>query len=223
MLPGSTVPIPLRWATPPHWARQVLREPLTLLNDHAHLEKKATLNALELLHRWPTPKTRPAVTLPQGATTQVPQDMPSRWVAVLTGIARDEVEHLAIVTRLLARRGGRLSRSHRNPYASALRQLVRRGTGPFELIDRLMVSALIELRSCERFEVLARDGEDSELSKLYRGLSASEEGHYKVFIGLAQDHGQSEEVEVRWDQMLDAEARIMANQKPGYGMHSGVD
>jgi tRNA-(ms[2]io[6]A)-hydroxylase len=60
-----------------------------------------------------------------------------------------------------------------------------------------MVSALIELRSCERFEVLARDGEDSELSKLYRGLSASEKRHYKAFIGLAQDHGQSEEVEAR--------------------------
>lgn len=220
--------MPLRWATPPRWARQVLREPVALLNDHAHLEKKAALNALELLHRWPSilvapppPEMPPAV--PPESHPEVHADWPSRWVATLMGIARDEVEHLATVTRLLARRGGHLSRGHRNPYASALRQLVRRGEGPLELIDRLMVSALIELRSCERFEMLSAQGTDTELSDLYRGLSASERGHYRVFVGLARNHGQADVVEVRWDEMLDAEARIMANQKPGCGIHSGVD
>ncbi len=78
-------------------------KPLELLNDHAHLEKKAAANALELLNRWPEPRP------------------PENWVAAMTAVARDEVEHLAVVTRLLAARlAGKLTKSHSNPYANAL-------------------------------------------------------------------------------------------------------
>src|SRR5262252_10557900 len=101
--------LPLRYVTPRQWAAQVLEEPLLLLNDHAHLEKKAATNALELLNRWPEPNP------------------PENWVTAMTAVARDEVEHLATVTRLLARRGGKLSRQHGNPYASELHKLVRKG------------------------------------------------------------------------------------------------
>src|SRR5213595_363553 len=117
--------LPLRYQTPAKWARDVLTRPLELLNDHAHLEKKAATNALELLNRWPEPNP------------------PENWVAAMTAIARDEVEHLAVVSRMLARRGGRLTKSHGNPYASELHKLVRKGLGPGELADRLMISALI--------------------------------------------------------------------------------
>jgi tRNA isopentenyl-2-thiomethyl-A-37 hydroxylase MiaE len=72
----------------------------------------------------------------------------------MTAIARDEVAHLAQVTRLLLSRGGRRDRFHKNPYANSLRQLVRKGE-PAELLDRLLVAALIEVRSCERFSVFA--------------------------------------------------------------------
>src|SRR4028119_523507 len=98
--------LPLKYATPDAWAAAVLGRPLELLNDHAHLEKKAAANALELLNRWPEPNP------------------PENWVAAMTAVARDEVEHLAVVSRLLARRGGRLTRQHANPYASALHKLV---------------------------------------------------------------------------------------------------
>ena len=104
----------------------------------------------------------------------------------MTAVARDEVEHLAVVSRMLARRGGRLTRQHGNPYASALHKLVRRGRGVEELVDRLMISALIEARSCERFKLLAEACEDQELAKLYKGLWASEHGHYRTFIQLAE-------------------------------------
>src|SRR5205823_8030104 len=120
------IDLPLRFETPLAWAAAALESPLELLNDHAHLEKKAAANALELLNRWPEPNP------------------PENWVAAMTAIARDEVEHLAIVSRLLARRGGRLTRQHSNPYASELHKLVRKGQGPAELVDRLMISALIE-------------------------------------------------------------------------------
>src|SRR4051794_35453614 len=91
--------LPLRYTTPPRWAQRVLEQRLELLNDHAHLEKKAATNALELLNRWPEPNP------------------PENWVTAMTAVARDEVEHLAIVSRMLARRGGKLTRAHGDPHA----------------------------------------------------------------------------------------------------------
>src|SRR5688572_18229693 len=147
----SDAKLPLRYETPPQWAHDALSRPLELLNDHAHLEKKAASNALELLNRWPEPNP------------------PENWVAAMTAVARDEVEHLAVVSRLLARRGGKLTKSHANPYASDLHKLVRKGRGSEELVDRLMISALIEARSCERFKLLGDHvTDDVELQKLYR-------------------------------------------------------
>jgi len=197
--------LPLKYQTPVEWATQALREPLLLLNDHAHLEKKAASNALELLNRWPEPAP------------------PENWVAAMTAVARDEVEHLAVVSRLLARRGGRLTKSHSNPYANALHRLVRKGQGSAELADRLMISSLIEARSCERFNLLGHACEDVELAKLYRGLWASEHGHYLSFLQLAGQILDSAEAATRWEQMLDSEASIIQSQPPGPRMHSGVE
>ena len=198
-------PLPLRYHTPTDWAVTVLAHPLALLNDHAHLEKKAATNALELLNRWPEPNP------------------PENWVTAMTAIARDEVDHLAIVTRLLARRGGKLTKSHTNPYASDLHKLVRKGRGSEELADRLMISSLIEARSCERFQLLAQATQtDDELRKLYRNLWSSEHGHYLSFLQLAEQVLPANEVTARWNQMLDAEAKIIQTQPTGPRMHSGT-
>lgn len=196
--------LPLRYATPPEWAPAALRQPLELLNDHAHLEKKAAANALELLNRWPEPSP------------------PENWVAAMTAVARDEVEHLATVCRILARRGGRLTKQHSNRYAADLRALVRQGEGRDELVDRLLVSGLIEARSCERFKLLGEAcAHDAELRKLYRGLWASEHGHYLTFVQLAGEIQSRDKARRRWDQMLEVEAGIIASQAPGPRMHSG--
>ncbi len=200
----TTADLPLRCFTPDAWAEQALREPLALLNDHAHLEKKAATNALELLHRWPEPNP------------------PENWVQFMTAVARDEVDHLATVTRLLSRRGGELTKNHRNPYANALRDLVQMGRGDEELRDRLMVAALIEARSCERFEVLSRHAPDEELRRLYADLWASEHGHYLGFLKFAREVQPDDVVERRWGEMLDAEAEILQAQTPGPRMHSWV-
>lgn len=207
--------LPLLYQTPPAWAASVLRDPLALLSDHAHLEKKAAANALELLNRWPAGLGDAAL---------------AQWVRTLTAIARDEVEHLAVVTRLIERRGGRLARLHRNPYATALRAFVRLGRGNLELLDRLLVSALIELRSCERFEILAAaadplevDAPQAELARLYRGLHASEHGHYKTFLTLADHLADAADVLIRWHEALRFEASVIADQPPGPRMHSGTD
>ncbi len=203
MVVNQHIELPLRRRTPATWAAEALRDPLALLNDHAHLEKKAAANALELLNRWPEPTP------------------PDYWVEKMTAIARDEVEHLAIVCRLLSRRGGRLTKHHRNPYAQALHGLVRRGQGTRELVDRLLVSALIEARSCERFELLSGSCDDAELARLYANLWASENGHYLTFVELARQIPEASEVEKRWQGMLEEEAKIIAAQAPGPRMHSG--
>lgn len=199
--------LPLRTFTPLEWADKALEEPLALLNDHAWLEKKAAANALELLNRWPAGR-----------------ETPTLWVKVLTGIAKDEAVHLAQVTTIMARRGGRLSRTHSNPYANQLRTLVRLGKGDLEILDRLLVSALIELRSCERFRALgtAAQATDKELAGLYQTLWTSEMGHYHVFLKLAGSVATPETVDERWAMMLDAESEILASQPAGPRMHSGM-
>ena len=194
--------LPLHSRTPIEWGRAVLAEPFSLLIDHAFLEKKAATNALELLTRWPN-------------------DWMDGWVEAMTGVARDEVAHLAQVTRLLLSRGGRLDRFHKNPYANALRELVRKASRQ-ELLDRLLVAALIEIRSCERFAVLAAASTDTELAGFYRTLFASELGHYRVFLHLAGKFTAQVELDARWQEMLAAEAAILAVQQPGPRIHSGL-
>jgi tRNA-(ms[2]io[6]A)-hydroxylase len=192
--------LPLHSRTPVEWARAVLADPIRLLIDHAFLEKKAANNALELLTRWPG-------------------DWLPGWVETMTGVARDEAAHLAQVTRILLRRGGRLDRIHKNPYANSLRLLVRKGE-PAQILDRLLVSALIEVRSCERFAVLAAASADTELASFYETLFSSEFGHYRVFLELARKMTDAPAVEARWQQLLAAEARILADQEAGPRIHS---
>jgi tRNA-(ms[2]io[6]A)-hydroxylase len=194
--------LPLQSRTPIEWGRAVLAEPFSLLCDHAFLEKKAATNALELLTRWPG-------------------DWLDGWVEAMTGVARDEVAHLAQVIRILLSRGGRLDRYHKNPYANALRQLVRKGK-PSELLDRLLVAALIEVRSCERFAVLAAASTDAELAGFYRTLFSSELGHYRIFLHLAGKFTAEAELNARWKEMLAEEAAILAVQEPGPRIHSGL-
>lgn len=192
----------LKYQTPLRWAQQVLRKPLELLSDQAYLEKKAANNALEFLNLWPGPQP------------------PIHWLSSIATIAKDETLHLQIVLKLLEKRGGTLAPSHKNPYANDLRKLIRQGKGKQELADRLLVSALIEARSCERFSRLAEVADD-ELGKFYKGLIASENGHYQMFVEMAQKSLPPKEVEPRWEKLLEEEARIIQSQPPGSRIHSG--
>ncbi len=206
---------PLRSATPAVWVASALSDPLALLNDHAHLERKAASNALELLSRWPF-----RVDLRDEEPEHPGAD---RWSRTLASIARDEVLHLGQVLRHLIGRGGHFERSHTNAYAGALRVHVRRGLALSELVDRLLVSALIEARSGERFKLLSEHAEDETLRRFYGSLVASEEGHYRAFLDLAHLlPSPRETVEQRWEELLDAEAHAIAAMTPGPRMHSGA-
>lgn len=208
-MPGpSAADLPLSSRTSAAWARAALADPRALLDDHAHLERKAAANALALLTRVPAdagPEARAA------------------WARALAAVARDETEHLGLVLRTLARRGGAPSRLHRNPYAADLHRLVRTGGGREELLDHLLVCALIEARSCERFEALAAAALDAEpeLHALFHGLTASERGHHRLFVELAVTVAGEDAAAARWRTLLDAEARVLAAQPPGPRVHAG--
>lgn len=208
------IDLPLKWKTPDSWADSALSDVVALLDDHAHLEKKAATNAMDLINRWPQPEP------------------PMGWVTTLASIARDETDHLFKVSKLLAQRGHQLSRIHNSDYAAGLRNMVRMGTGHDELVDRLLVSALIELRSCERFEILGRCCSDPVLQKLYKALWGSEHNHYRVFLRLARNLAKSTKesnttisrrqarVEERWQELLQAESELMQRQPLGARLHS---
>jgi tRNA-(ms[2]io[6]A)-hydroxylase len=192
----------LSYHTPSAWAAWAIEDPLALLNDQAYLERKAASNALDLLNRWPEP------------------NRPENWTSTLSSIARDEALHLNQVLRMLQDRGGKLERAHRSNYASDLRALVRKGLGPLEIVDRLLVSALIEARSCERFGLLAETHADKPLCAFYEGLWACEQGHYKTFLQLAEQVIDPSDVKTRWIEMRDQEGVIIQNQPAFRGLHS---
>jgi tRNA 2-(methylsulfanyl)-N6-isopentenyladenosine37 hydroxylase len=215
--------LPLHYRTPDTWAALPLSNLPALLSDHAYLERKAASNALELLNRWP-------VFAPQatwGATPGKPAapdfTPPETWTTTISAVARDEANHLNAVIKIMRRRGWDLERLHRGKYPGDLRTLVRLGKGPHEVLDRLLVSALIEARSCERFGILARVCADRELAEFYGGLYISELGHFKVFKQLGEAVLSVDEVDRRWEQMLEAEARIIQDQPAGVGLHSGIN
>lgn len=193
--------LPLRWWTPVGWADAVLADELALLADHAQLEREAARNALRLMRRAPTDVDMLA------------------WTARLNGVARDEVGHLGAVVARLADRGGQLPRSFSNPYARDLRDLVRRGQGRDEVADLLLVSALIECRSCERFAHLAATEHD--LAGFFGSLMASELGHHRLFVTLAGWVVGEDAAHGRWQQLLAAEGEVAAAQPPGPRIHAG--
>jgi tRNA-(ms[2]io[6]A)-hydroxylase len=194
--------LPLTWWTPAGWGEAVLGDELALLADHAQLEREAARNALHLMRRAPNEVDA------------------LRWTMRLNGVVRDEVGHLGAVCRHLEDRDGTLPRTFSNPYAADLRGLVRLGEGRDELVDLLLVSALIECRSCERFALLADT--DHDLAPFFGSLMASELGHHRLFVSLAGWVTGEDAAEARWRELLDAEGDVAARQPAGPRIHAGA-
>jgi tRNA-(ms[2]io[6]A)-hydroxylase len=133
-------------------------------------------------------------------------------VTALLEIVKEEVAHFEQVHELIKKRGGVLGRERRDDYVNELYKFMKKdGSRQQSLVDRLLFSAMIEARSCERFRVLSENIKDAELAKFYRDLMISEAGHYTTFIGFARQHADEIDVDKRWKEWLDYEASIMAN------------
>lgn len=148
------------------WADAAARDLPGLLSDHAHCELKAAQSALSLVARFGG--EHPAL------------------VAPLVALAHEETEHFAEVQAQLARTGGTLGKPSSDAYVVALRDAARADGEAPALLDRLIVAALVEARSCERFKLLSENLEDPTLKTFYRGLMAAEARHFRLFTDLAE-------------------------------------
>ena len=175
-------------ATPAAWVELALQNLDVVLLDHAHCEKKAAGAAVQLLFRYP---------------------QRSFLLAPVAQLAREELEHFERVLGRLAVRGIAFQAQHPSPYGARLHAVVR-AREPDRLLDRLLVSALIEARSCERFRLLAGALSGDALGDLYADLVASEARHYQVYLDLARKVAPSEAVDERLSALAEAEARILS-------------
>ena len=125
----------------------------------------------------------------------------------MTAIALEELEHFKMVHELMTKRGMVLGREQHNDYAKSLQKFFPKTKDrPTALIHRLLVAALIEARSCERFKVFSENMEDQELSKFYKDLMISEANHYTLFLGYARKYMDRKIVDQKWENLLKFEA-----------------
>lgn len=177
----------LRSRTDPRWIEIALRDLDATLADHAHCEKKAAASAIKLVGDHPE---RPGL------------------VRSMARLAQEELHHFLAVLAELARRGATLPPDRGDPYAQELFRLVR--GGPHRLLDRLLVGALIEARSCERLALLGEALPPGALRDLYVRLAQSEAGHERLFVELAAEHGGVTDARERLAALASAEAQIVA-------------
>jgi tRNA-(ms[2]io[6]A)-hydroxylase len=181
-------PVILHAPSDPGWLPHALAHFNEVLIDHAHCEKKAAANALSLLQSYP----------------EIPE-LPAQ----MARLAREESAHLARVLDLMADRGLTLSRDAGDPYAQQLQKLIRTPSAERKL-DRLLVAAIIEARSCERLSLLAEGLEDPALRRFYGELAQSEDGHQSLFFRLAvAASGDEAAVRARLEELLAREADIL--------------
>jgi tRNA-(ms[2]io[6]A)-hydroxylase len=176
----------LRSATDARWTAVAVARLDRTLADHAHCEKKAAASALKLVADHP--------------------DRPD-LVRALARLAQEELQHFLAVLAEMGRRGIPLPADEGDPYAQALVRLVRGGEAA--LVDRLLVSALIEARSCERLQLLAQALPEARLRDLYARFAQSEAGHERLFVDLARRHGGEAAADARLEALAEAEARIV--------------
>ena len=180
----------LKLPTDPRWVDIAKKNLEEILVDHAYCEQKAASSCISLIVQYPGyPKL----------------------VEVLTPVVAEEWEHFQMVLEHLNKRGYSLGIQRKDEYVAKLHKSIPKGGSRDEqLVEKLLVNALIEARSCERFKLLWQQIEDADLKNFYHELMISEAGHYKNFIKLAKEYLDPTDVQKRWEWWLEKEAEIMA-------------
>lgn len=179
----------LKLPTDPRWADLASLSLEEILTDHAYCEQKATSTCISLIQNYPDRE---------------------ELVKQLAPIVTEEWGHFRMVMSELKKRKLKLGKQRKDEYVNALRKLIRLGDKvERQLMDKLLVSALIEARSCERFRILSEKLPQPELRKFYRIFMESEAGHYTLFMRLAKKYMPVKAVNERWHEMLEAEKEIL--------------
>ena len=192
----------LQLPTDPRWVNIVEKNIEEILTDHAWCEQKAATNAITIITN----------------NSEYP-DM----VTELLALAKEELEHFEMVHEIIKKRGLSLGRERKDDYVNELYTYMKKsntGSRVSGLVERLLFSAMIEARSCERFKILSENIQDPQLAVFYRELMESEAGHYTTFITFARKYGTGIDVEKRWREWLDFEASVIArygNQETIHG------
>jgi tRNA-(ms[2]io[6]A)-hydroxylase len=131
-------------------------------------------------------------------------------VREMMNLVEEEMSHFRMVYDLLKSRGYDMGRDRRDDYVIKLRQFFPKGgSRTNQLVHRLLIAGLIEARSCERFRLLSEELNDESLRKFYKKLMISEAHHYTMFLNFARQYGDKDEVNTKWQSLLDYEAQIM--------------
>jgi len=170
-----------------------------ILTDHAFCEQKAASNAITLIVQNPNL---------------------SDLVQEMAMLVQEEMDHFKRVHDIILQRGFTLGKERKDNYVNELRKFIIIGGGrEAQLIDRLLFSAMIEARSCERFKVLSENINDPALSEFYYELMVSEATHYAMFIRLAKKYAVQIDVDKRWKEFLDYEAGVIQNYGKAETIH----
>jgi tRNA-(ms[2]io[6]A)-hydroxylase len=179
----------LQLPTDPRWVNLAEMDLAEILTDHAYCEQKATTSCISLIQAYPERE---------------------ELVRELAPIVTEEWGHFRLVLRELEKRGLELGRQRKDEYVGKLLAFQKKGgSRDDKLLEKLLVCALIEARSCERFRLLSLHISDDELKEFYHRFMVSEAGHYVLFIELARKYFGVERANTRWQEYLAYEAEIM--------------
>lgn len=189
--PGQKNILGLQLPTDPRWVDLASISLEDILTDHAWCEQKAATSCISLIQRYSNKE---------------------RLVRDLSPIVTEEWGHFRLVLAELQKRDLKLGRQRKDQYVNHLMEFEKKGGNEEErFLDRLLIFALIEARSCERFKRLSEGLDDAYLRQFYRRFMESEAGHYHLFIELAETYVEKETVRRRWTEWLDYEAKVMAS------------
>jgi tRNA-(ms[2]io[6]A)-hydroxylase len=181
----------LKLPTDPRWVNVASKNLAEVLTDHAFCEQKAASTAISLI-----------VTYPEHTDL----------VEAMADLAREELAHFQMVMKRIKERGLYLGRERKDEYVAQLQAFVPKGIDRKKaLVYRLLLAAMIEARSCERFKVLSEGLPDKDLAAFYASLMKSEAEHYTLFLGFARQYGNNLlDVERIWKDFLVYEAQIIS-------------
>ncbi len=181
----------LQLATDPRWVNLAEKSIEEILTDHAYCEQKAASSCISLIQNYPHLE---------------------KLVEELSPIVTEEWSHFRSVLKELKKRKLKLGKQRKDDYVNELMKHQKKdGSQEDRLLDKLLIFALIEARSCERFKLLSEGLDDDYLRKFYRGFMESEAGHYTLFMELARLYVDANKVKKRWNEWIEIETGIMNN------------